>query len=113
MPQLRKIAVQPPAVIGGACALVVAVATWYAMQGGDISWLLFFFLGLAASGADAMGTAPSNLVVALVGALVFLLHVGMRRTPESDEQIARFNRSTCLWLLVYLVALFWFVDIDL
>jgi hypothetical protein len=52
---------------------------------------------------------PNVLFVAaaFVGSLFFFVPLSLRRTPTTTEQIARSNRWTCLWVLVYLGALFW------
>ena len=90
---------------------MVAAATWYVAQSGEMSPLLFYELMLSGWILSHFGQTSANvwfIAAALVGALLFFVPVGLRRTPTTPDQIARFNRWTCLWLLVCLGALVWF-----
>jgi len=92
---------------------MVAVATWYVAQSGDMSALLFYELWPSGWILSRFGQFSLNVwsvAAALVGSILFFVPVGLRRMPTGTERIARFNRWTCLWLLVYLGVLFWFQE---
>ena len=92
---------------------MVAVATWYVAQSGKMSTLFFYELMLSGWIISRFGQTSPNvwfIGAAVIGSLLFVVPVGLRRAPSTAEQIARFNRWTYLWLLVCLMALFWFGD---
>jgi hypothetical protein len=110
MSQLPRLTVQSPRLIVGLGAAVVAVATLLVALSGQVSALLFVVALLSAAVPRYLGQGAALPGVVLVAVLLFLLPIAWRRTPTSPEQIARFNRTTCFWLLAYLVALLWFGD---
>jgi len=68
----------------------------------------FWFSGWILSLFGQFSATVWFIAVALLGSLLFFAPVGLRRMPTTSERIGRFNLWTCLWLLVYLGALFWF-----
>jgi hypothetical protein len=108
MPRLLKGAPQSSYFIVVFGAIVVAVATWLAAQSEDMSTLLFLVVLVSAGVAHYLGQGALLSVMVLMSVLLFLVPFVWRRAPSAPEHWGRFNRVTCLWLLGYLVALFWF-----
>jgi hypothetical protein len=113
MGQLIALALRSPRLILWFGAVVVAIATWCALESGKMSLLLFGVFLLSTGIVSFLGHITNAVflaVTALVGALLFVGPVACCRIPKTPEQAVRFSLSTCLWLLVYLVALFRFGD---
>ena len=116
MPQLLNAALRSPQLMVWLGSAIVAVATWQAAQNGKWSALLFFLVLFSGGIVRSLGSTTDSayfVVVAFLGALLFLLPLALRRTPKSPEEKARFSISTCVWLLAYVTALFWFGDFAL
>ena len=90
-------------------AAIVAIAAWCIQFSGQTSAVLF--LAVLVAGAfigPPLSPVLAGVIIAFVCALIFVASCVWRRTPRSADQVARYNRSTCIWLVVYLSALFWF-----
>ena len=108
MPRLVKAQLQSSHFFLAFGAIVVAAATWLAAQSNDTSTLVFFVLLFAAGFAHYLGQGALLGLTVFLSVLLFVVPVAWRQAPSSPEQKVRFNRGTCLWLVGYLVALFWF-----
>jgi hypothetical protein len=116
MSELVAVAFRSRRLITWASVFIVAIAAWFAARSGEMSALLFVNWLLAGGVVHVLGQAGESfffVTVAFTSALLFGAPIALRRVPSTAEQAILFNQSTCLWMLVYVVALFWFGDFAL
>jgi len=115
MPHPLKALLQPHRLVVLFGAALVAATAWLVLQSGKVSWLLVLVVLFSGSLLPRFSRGNQNLlfaVSAFIAALFFALPRLLQRAPRSQEQASRFNRSSCVWLVVYLLALLWFVEPD-
>jgi hypothetical protein len=96
-------------------AAIVASTAWLVLQSGKVSWLLLFVALFSATILPRSSPGNNNLlfaVSAFIAALFFAAPLLLIRQPRSADDASRFNRSSIVWFVVYLLALLWFVEPD-
>jgi hypothetical protein len=104
-----KWALQSRRFLTGIGAVIVGVATLYAIQSGEMSGLLFLMVLLSSGITSLFGEAAQGALTAVVVLVAVLLFLApLFRLRATAGEVARFRLSAGLWLLVYPVALLWF-----
>ena len=115
MPHTLKALLQPHRLVVLFGAALVGATAWLVLQSGKVSWLLILVVLFSGSVLPRSSRTNQTLlfaVSAIVAALLFAVFRLLQRAPNSPEQVSRFNRSTFVWLFVFLLALLWFGEPD-